>query len=168
MIHSLFHCYTCKHFYPGLRWEQTACFQAPSDCVWSWARQVPSERSWELLLKNWLFFYFSPVSWYDRLSRVGDKLVLDFLQLVDWLGLGKDHRGVPVRLQNKRECRVPPIIPYGGHREKVFVFFLALPLLEGRGEGLAMPEFFGPFSRRAYLVNKRSLFLLTFNCLGCL
>ena len=37
-----------------------------------------------------------------------------------------------------------------------------------RGKGLAMPEFVGPFSRSAYLVNKRSLFLLTLNCLGCL
>ena len=30
---------------------------------------------------------------------------------------------------------------------------------KGGGEGLPMPEFFGPLSRSAFLVNKKSLFL---------
>ena len=44
---------------------------------------------------------FSPVGGYYRFSGGSHKLVLNILQLMDGLGLGKDHRGVPVRLHNE-------------------------------------------------------------------
>ena len=37
-----------------------------------------------------------------------------------------------------------------------------------RGGGLPMPEFFGPFSRSAFLVNKKSLFLQKCQCIELL
>ena len=36
------------------------------------------------------------------------------------------------------------------------------------GGGLPMPEFFGPFSRSAFLVNKKSLFLQKCQCIELL
>ena len=46
------------------------------------------------------------------------------------------------------------------------VYFLALPEW-GRG-GLPLPEFFGPFSRSAFLVNNKSLFLQKCQCIDLL
>ena len=37
-----------------------------------------------------------------------------------------------------------------------------------RGGGLPMPEFFGPFPRSAFLVNKKGLFLQKFQCIELL
>ena len=41
-------------------------------------------------------------------------------------------------------------------------------LMEGGGEGLPMPEFFGPLFRSAFLVNKESLFLQKCQCIELL
>ena len=47
------------------------------------------------------------------------------------------------------------------------VFFRALPEWWGGG-GLPMPEFFGPLSKSAFLVNKKSLFLQKCQCIELL
>ena len=43
-----------------------------------------------------------------------------------------------------------------------------LGIAQMRGGGLPMPEFFGPFSRSAFLVNKKSLFLQKCQCIELL
>ena len=53
-----------------------------------------------------------------------------------------------------------------GPIEKKNVFLRALPELWG--EGLPMPEFFGPLFRSAFLVNKKSLFLQKCQCIELL
>ena len=46
-------------------------------------------------------------------------------------------------------------------------FLSGLARMEGGG-GLPMPEFFGPLSRSAFLVNKKSLFLQKCQCIELL
>ena len=53
----------------------------------------------------------------------------------------------------------------GRHQWKKNVFFRALPEWGGGEGGLQMPDFFGHFSRSAFLVNKKSLF---FQCIELL
>ena len=59
-----------------------------------------------------------------------------------------------VRLSNSD--RWMALVPKGRHQWKKNVFFRALP------------EFFGPFSRSAFLVNKKSLFLQKCQCIELL
>ena len=54
-----------------------------------------------------------------------------------------------------------------GVNAKKNVFFRALPKWWGGG-GLPMPEFFGPLSISAFLVNKKSLFLQKCQCIELL
>ena len=46
-------------------------------------------------------------------------------------------------------------------------FLSGIARMRGEG-GLPMPEFFGPFSRSAFLVNKKSLFLQKCQCIELL
>ena len=47
-------------------------------------------------------------------------------------------------------------------------FLSGIARMRGEGGGLPMPEFFGPFSRSAFLVNKKSLFLQKCQCIELL
>ena len=70
---------------------------------------------------------------------------------------------------NKEENEHIILEPYclrEGVNWKKNVFFRALP--EWWGGGLPMPEFFGPLSRSAFLVNNKSLFLQKCQCIELL
>ena len=47
-------------------------------------------------------------------------------------------------------------------------FLSGIARMMGGGGGLPMPKFFGPFSRSAFLVNKKSLFLQKCQCIELL
>ena len=96
---------------------------------------------------------------------------LTFLHRLSWLRWTNWRPGNIFVAEKRYNIRIQfvfvPMFPLrhlGKTSIKKNVFFRPLPEWGGGG-GLPMPEFFGPFSRSAFLVNKKSLFLQECQCI---